>query len=120
MGRSNDMSVWLIRLKKDKPILLSSKRKLKSNIIIYISLNSTLQCNLMEGPFIYKVTGAPWDLWGSSQKHLQSFGGGLEIKILKANGRAKGKRMCLKEQQICQSNCLDFTWDFMLNKYQCL
>ena len=25
-------------------------------------------------------------------------GGGSEIKILKANGGAKGKRMCLKEQ----------------------
>ena len=46
--------------------------------------------------------------------------GGLEIKILKANGRAKEKGMCLKEQQIYQSNCLEFTWDFMLNKYQCL
>ena len=42
---------------------------------VYISLNSTLQCNLIEGPFIYKVTGAPWDLWRSSQKHL-SIGGG--------------------------------------------
>ena len=79
MGRSNDMSDWLIRLTKDKTILLSSKRKLKSNIIIYISLNSTLQCNLIEGPFIYKVTGALWDLWGSSQKHL-SIGGGIRNK----------------------------------------
>ena len=34
---------------------------------------------------------------GSSQKYL-SIGGGLEIEILKANGRAKEKRMCLKEQ----------------------
>ena len=79
MGKSNyDTSDWLIRLKKDKTILLNSKRKLKSNIIIYIyiSLKSTLQCNLIEGPFIYKVTGSPWDLWGSSQKHL-SIGGGI-------------------------------------------
>ena len=79
MGRSNDMSDWLIMLKKDKTILLSSKRKLESNIIIYISLNSTLQCNLIEGPFIYKITGAPWNLWGSLQKHL-SIGGGIRNK----------------------------------------
>ena len=43
-----------------------------------------------------------------------------EIEILKANGEAKEKRMCVKEQYIYQSNCLEFTWDFMLNKYQCL
>ena len=85
-------------------------------------MNSTLECNLIEGPFIYKVMGAPWDLWGSSQKHL-SIGGNknfLEIKILKANGRAKEIGMCLKQQQIYQSNCPEFTWDLMLNKYQCL
>ena len=119
MGRSNDMSDWLIRLKKDKTILLGSKRKLKSNIILYISLNSTLQCNLIEGPFVYKVMGAQWDLWGSSQNTCP-LEGGLEITILKANGRTKEKGMCLKEQQIYQRNCLEFTWDFMLNKYQCL
>ena len=91
MGRSNyDMSDWLINLKKDKTILLSSKRKLKSNIIIYISLNSTLQCNLIEGPFIYKVKGAPWDLWGSSQNTCP-LERGLEIQILKVNGRSKEK-----------------------------
>ena len=28
------------------------------SIIKYISSNSTLQCNLIEGRFIYKVTGA--------------------------------------------------------------
>ena len=37
MGGSNyDMSDWLIRLKNDNTILLSSERKLISNIIIYI------------------------------------------------------------------------------------
>ena len=99
MGKSNDMSDWLIRSKKDKTILLSSKRKLKSNIIIYISLNSTLQCNLIEGPFIYKVTVCR-GIYGGHHKNTCPLEGGLEIKILKANGRAKGKGMCLKEQQI--------------------
>ena len=86
---------------------------------INITLNSTLQCNLIEGPFIYKVTGAPWDFWGH-HKNTCPLERGLEINILKANGRAKVKEMCLKEQQIYQSNCLEFTWDFILNKYQCL
>ena len=36
-------------------------------------------------------------------------GGGSEIKILKANGGANEKRMCLKEQWIYLSNCLEFT-----------
>ena len=82
-------------------------------------MNSTLQCNLIEGPFIYKVTGAPWDLWGSS-RNTCPLEGRLEVQILKVNGRSKEKGMCLKEEQIYQSNCLDFIWDFMLNKYQCL
>ena len=51
---------------------------------------------------------------------IQIGGGGLKIQILKVNGRSKKKGMCQKEQQICQSNCLEFIWDFMLNKYQCL
>ena len=37
------------------------------------------------------------EFMGSSQKHL-SFGGWIRKTILKANGRAKEKRMCLKEQ----------------------
>ena len=37
---------------------------------------------------------------------------GSEIKILKANGGAKEKGMCLKEPEICQSSCLEFTWDY--------
>ena len=45
----------------------------------YISFNSTLQCNSVEGTFINKVTGAPWDVWGSSQKHL-SIGGRIRKK----------------------------------------
>ena len=70
--------------------------KSTKKLIKYISLNSTLRCNLIEGPFIYKVTGALGDLWGSPQKYLPI--GGSEMKILKANGGAKEKRMCLKEQ----------------------
>ena len=58
MGRSNDMSDWLqIRLKKDNTPQFKKKTQIKSNIIKYISSNSTLQCNLIEGPFICKVTG---------------------------------------------------------------
>ena len=95
------MPDWLIKFRKDKTALFSSKRKLKSNqiksnTIKYISSNSILQGNLIEGPFIDKVTGALGDLWGSPQKYLSI--GGSEIKILKANGGAKEKRMCLKEQ----------------------
>ena len=37
------------------------------------------------------------DLWGH-HKNTCLLEGGLEIKILKANGRVKEKRMCLKEQ----------------------
>ena len=59
-------------------------------------------------------------IYGGHHKNTCSLEGGLEIKILKANGRAKEKEMYQKEQQIYQSNCLQFTWDFMLNKYQCL
>ena len=36
-------------------------------------------------------------------KNTCLLGNGLEITILKANGRAKVKRMCLKEQQIYQT-----------------
>ena len=86
------MPDWLIKFRKDKAALFSSKR----NRIKYISLSSILQCNLIEGPFIDKVTGALGDLWGSPQKYLSI--GGSEIKNLKANGGAKEKRMCLKEQ----------------------
>ena len=118
------MSDWLTKFLKRQDNTLQFKKEnsnqVKSNkkLIKYISSNSTSQCNLTEGPFIYKVTGALGDLWGSPQKYLPI--GGSEIKILKANRGAKEKRMCLKEQQIYQSNCLEFTWDFMLNKYQCL
>ena len=83
MGRSNDTSDWLIKFKKkDKTILLSSKRKLKTNIVKYISLNSTLHitnCNLIEGPFIYKVTGVLGDLWRLSQNTCP-LGGGIRSK----------------------------------------
>ena len=51
-------------------------------MIEYISSDKTLQCNLIEGPFIYKVTGALGDLWGVTTKILVHWGG-AEIKILK-------------------------------------
>ena len=51
-------------------------------------------------------------IYGGHHKNTCPLEGGLKIKILKANGRAKDKEMCLKEQQIYQSNCLEFTWDF--------
>ena len=70
---------------------------MKLNIIKCISLSSTLQCNLIEGPCIYKVTGVLRDLWGGSpQKYLSIVGS--EIRILKANGRVKEKGMCLKDK----------------------
>ena len=43
--------------------------------------------------------GVLGDLWGSPQKYLSIGGGGeSEIKILKANGGANEKKICLKEQ----------------------
>ena len=92
---------WLIKLKK-KTIQHSSIQKensnyIKSNIIKYISSSSTLQCNLIEGPFVYKVMGALGDLRGSPQKCL-SIWRGAEIKILKTDRGAKEKRTYLKEQ----------------------
>ena len=121
MGGSNDMSDWLIRLKKDKTILLSSKTKRKTQIKYnhYIFLTSTLQCNLIEEPFFIK-SRVRRGIYGGHHKNTCPLEEGIRIKILKANGRANEKGMCLKEQQIYQSNCLEFTWDFMLNKYQCL
>ena len=68
------MPDWLRKFRKDKTVLFSSKRKLKSNIIKYISSNSILQCNLIEGPFIDKVTGALGDLWGVTTKILVHWG----------------------------------------------
>ena len=46
---------------------------------------------------MYKVKGVLGDLWGH-HNNTCPLGGGSEIKILKANGRANEKRMCLKEQ----------------------
>ena len=68
------MPDWLIKFRKDKAALFSSKGKLKSNIIKYISSNSILQCNLIDGPFIDKVTDALGDLWGVTTKILVHWG----------------------------------------------
>ena len=81
------MPDWLIKFRKDKTALFSSKRKLKSNIIKYISSSSILPCNLIERPLIDKVMGALGDLWGVTKKipvHWE-----IRNKILKANGGAK-------------------------------
>ena len=88
------MSDWLIKFRKrqDSTLQFKKKTQIKSNIIKYISSNSILQCNLIEGPFIYKVTGALGDLWGVTTKVLVHWGS--EIKILKANGGAKEKKGC--------------------------
>ena len=85
------MPYWLIKFRKDNTALFSSKRKLKSNQISNIFPQTQLQCNLIEGPFIDKVTGALGDLWGSPEKYLSI--GESEVTILKANGGAKEKRM---------------------------
>ena len=74
MGRHNDMSDWLIRFKKRQDSTPEFKKKTQ---IKYTSSNSTLECNLIEGPFTYKVTGVLGDLWGSSKKYLSI--GNLEI-----------------------------------------
>ena len=89
---------WLIKFRKrqDSTLQFKKKTQIKSNIIKYISSNSMVQYKLIEGPFIYKVTGALGDLWGSPQKYLSI--GGSEIKIMKANGGDKEKGMCPKEQ----------------------
>ena len=66
------MSDWLIKFLKrqDNTLQLKKKTQIKSNISKYISSNSTLQCNLIEGPFVYKVTGVLGDLWGVTTKIL--------------------------------------------------
>ena len=93
------MPDWLMKFRKrqDSTLQFKKKTQIKSNIIKYISSNSILQCNLIEGPFIYKIRGALEYLWGVTTKILVH-GGGAEITILKANGGASDKRMCLKEQ----------------------
>ena len=70
------MPDWLIKFRKRKDSTLQFKKKtqIKSNIIKYISSNSILQCSLIEGPFIYKVTGALGDLWGVTTKILVHWG----------------------------------------------
>ena len=42
--------------RQDSTLQFKKETQIKSNIIKYISSNSTLQCNLTEGPFIYKIT----------------------------------------------------------------
>ena len=67
--------------------------------------------------------GALGDLWGVTTKILVHWGkGGSEIKILKANGGAQKEKDVPKRAINLseQLNCFEFTWDFMLNKYQCL
>ena len=56
--------------RQDNTLQFKKKTQIKLNIIKYISLNSTLQCNLIEGPFIYKATGVLGDLWGVTTKIL--------------------------------------------------
>ena len=98
------VEAWNVRLtykvlKKARQHSLVQKdnsNQIKLNIIKYISSNSTLQCNLIERPYIYKVKGVLGDLWESPQKYLSIVGS--EIKILKANGGVKEKGMCLKDQ----------------------
>ena len=89
----SDMSDWLITVRKKtrQQSLLSSKRKLKSNLIKYISSNSTLQCDLIEGPLFIK-SRVCCGIYGGHRKNTCPLEGGLEIKILKANGRAKEKK----------------------------
>ena len=76
------MSDWLIKiLKKTRQhssVQKENSNQIKSNIIEYISSDSTLQSNLTEGPFIYKVTGALRDLWGVTTKILVHCAGGGE------------------------------------------
>ena len=66
------MSDWLIKFLKrqDNTLQFIKKTQIKLNIIKYISSNSTLQCNLIEGPYIYKVTGVLGDLWEVTTKIL--------------------------------------------------
>ena len=51
---------------------------------------------------------------GVTTKILVHWEGSEIKKLMKANGVANEKRVCLKEQWIYLSNCLEFTWDFML------
>ena len=98
MGRSNDnMSDWLIRLdkKRRQQSLLSSKRKLKSNLIKCKRFE--LNVNLIRDPLFIK-SKVYCGIYGDHHKNTCPLEDGLEITILKANGRTTEKRMCLKEQ----------------------
>ena len=70
------MPDWLTKFRKrqDSTLQFKKKTQIKSNIIKYISSNSILQCNLIEGLFIYKVTGALGDFWGVTTKILVHWG----------------------------------------------
>ena len=48
--------------RQDNTLQFKKKTQVKLNQITYISSNSTLQCNLIEGRYIYKVTGVLGDL----------------------------------------------------------
>ena len=76
------MSDWLIKFLKrqDNTLQFKKKTQIKLNIIKYISSNSTLQCNLIEGPYIYKVTGVLRDLWGGGGHHKNTCPCGVRNK----------------------------------------
>ena len=89
---------WLIKFgeRQDSTLQFKKKTQIKSNIIKYISSNSILQSNLIEDLLSIK-SRVHWGIYGGHHKNTCPLGGS-EIKIWKANGGAKEKRMCLKEQ----------------------
>ena len=70
------------KARQHSSVQIENSNQIKLNqikIIKYISSNSTLQCNLIEGPFIYKVPGVLGFYGGSPQKYLSIVGS--EIKF---------------------------------------
>ena len=60
----------LKKARQHSSVQKENSNQIKLTIIKYISSNSTLQCNLIEGPYIYKVTDVLGDLWGVTTKIL--------------------------------------------------
>ena len=81
------VEAWNVRLtdevkkktRQHSSVQTENSNQIKSNIMKYIPSNSRLQCDPIEGSFIYKVTGVLGDLWGSARKYLSiGRGGGVQ------------------------------------------
>ena len=66
---------------------------------------TSIYFNGVQGPLIYKVTDGPGGTYRGPK--LKIWGGGSELKILKANKGAKVKKY-MPKRAINKTNCSDF------------